>query len=188
MLTNDQLIADAGAYGDFLLARSEVTGSAISTIGYCLGGRMSLVAAGALGRTIAAAASFHGGRLAIDGDPSSPHLSPGRTTATLYVAGAKEDNSFRRAGRAPNRSLLLPIMELQCRQPDAEADARADVMISVASTATRPGSGLCSQPELRGQGTGQRSTTSTRLTSQPPESATSRAAPNCLSWLRARHG
>ena len=71
-----------------------MTGSAIGTTGYCLGGRMSLIAAGGLGRKIAAAASFHGGRLAVAGDPSSPHLSADRITATVYMAGAKDDGSF----------------------------------------------------------------------------------------------
>src|SRR5215475_6742169 len=93
-LTNDAIIADAGAYADFLLARPEVSGSAIGTTGYCLGGRMSLIAAGGLGRTIAAAASFHGGRLAVADDSSSPHLSADRISATVYVAGAVDDNSF----------------------------------------------------------------------------------------------
>jgi carboxymethylenebutenolidase len=94
VLTSDRIIADSGAYADFLLARPEVRGSAIGTTGYCLGGHMSLVAAGGLGRTIAAAASFHGGRLAVAGDPSSPHLSADRITGTVYVAGAIEDDSF----------------------------------------------------------------------------------------------
>jgi carboxymethylenebutenolidase len=93
-LTNDAVVADAGAYGDFLLARPEVTGSAIGTTGYCLGGRMSLVAATGLGHKIAAAASFHGGRLAVADDPSSPHLAADRITATVYVAGAQDDGSF----------------------------------------------------------------------------------------------
>jgi carboxymethylenebutenolidase len=93
-LTNEAIIADAGAYGDFLLARPEVTGSATGTTGYCLGGRMSLIAATGLGHKIAAAASFHGGRLAVEGDPSSPHLGADRITATVYVAGAQDDGSF----------------------------------------------------------------------------------------------
>jgi len=93
-LTNDAIIADAGAYADFLLARPEVSGSAIGTTGYCLGGRMSLIAAGGLGRTIAAAASFHGGRLAVADDSASPHLLADRITATVYVAGAIKDGSF----------------------------------------------------------------------------------------------
>ena len=94
VLTNDAIIADSGAYAEFLLARPEVRGSAIGTTGYCLGGRMSLIAAGGLGRTIAAAASFHGGRLAVAGDPASPHLLADRITATVYVADAVGDNSF----------------------------------------------------------------------------------------------
>jgi carboxymethylenebutenolidase len=94
VLTNDRIIADAGAYADFLLGRPEVTGSAIGTTGYCLGGRMSLIAATGLGGTIAAAASFHGGRLAVADDPSSPHLSADRITATVDVAGAQDDATF----------------------------------------------------------------------------------------------
>jgi carboxymethylenebutenolidase len=94
VLTNDRVIADSGAYADFLLARPEVSGSSIGTTGYCLGGRMSLIAAEGLGGKIAAAASFHGGRLAVAGDPSSLHLSADRITATVYVAGAIDDDSF----------------------------------------------------------------------------------------------
>jgi carboxymethylenebutenolidase len=52
-LTNEAIIADASPYGDFLLARPEVTGPAIGTTGYCLGGRMSLIAATGLGHEIA---------------------------------------------------------------------------------------------------------------------------------------
>jgi carboxymethylenebutenolidase len=94
VLTNDRVVADAGACADFLLARPEVTGSAIGTTGYCIGGRMSLVAAGGLGDRIGAAASFHGGRLAVEDDPASPHLAANGITATVYVAGAVDDRSF----------------------------------------------------------------------------------------------
>ena len=94
VLSNDRVIADSGAYAEFLLARPEVRGSAIGITGYCLGGRMALIAAGGLGRTIAAAASFHGGRLAVAGDPASPHLLADRITAAVYVAGATDDDSF----------------------------------------------------------------------------------------------
>jgi len=50
VLTNDRIIGDARAYADYLLARPEVTGSAIGTTGDCLGGRMSLIAATGLGQ------------------------------------------------------------------------------------------------------------------------------------------
>jgi carboxymethylenebutenolidase len=93
-LTNDRIIADAGSYAEFLLARPEVTGPAVGCTGYCLGGRMSMVAAGGLGSTLAAAASFHGGRLAVADDPNSPHLAADRIAAVIYVGGAHDDNSF----------------------------------------------------------------------------------------------
>jgi carboxymethylenebutenolidase len=50
-------VAGAGAYADLLLGQPEVSGAAIGATGYCLGGRMSMIAAGGLGSTIAAAAS-----------------------------------------------------------------------------------------------------------------------------------
>jgi carboxymethylenebutenolidase len=93
-LTNDRIAADAAAYIDFLLARPEVRGAGVGTTGYCMGGRMSMVAAGALGTKITAAASFHGGRIAVEDDPTSPHLKADQITATVYVAGAIEDGSF----------------------------------------------------------------------------------------------
>jgi carboxymethylenebutenolidase len=93
-LTNERVIADADAYASFLLARPEVSGTAIGTTGYCAGGRMSLVAAGGLGDTIAAAASFHAARVAFPDDPSSPHLAADRIRAAVYVAGAIDDNGF----------------------------------------------------------------------------------------------
>ena len=93
-LTNDRIAADATAYADFLLARPEVRGAAVGTTGYCMGGRMSMVAAGSLGPKVGAAASFHGGRIAVEGDPNSPHLAAGQISAVVYVAGAIEDGSF----------------------------------------------------------------------------------------------
>lgn len=93
-LTNERIIADTEAYTSFLLNRPEVSGNAIGTTGYCMGGRMSMVAAGGLGGKIAAAASFHGGRIAVDGDPASPHQAADKIKAVVYVAGAIEDGSY----------------------------------------------------------------------------------------------
>ena len=93
-LTNERVIADADAYADFLLARPEVSGSGIGTVGYCLGGRMAMIAAGAIGDKVAATASFHGGRLAVADDANSPHLAADRIAGSVYVAGAIEDGSF----------------------------------------------------------------------------------------------
>ena len=93
-LTTERISGDARAYAEFLLARPEVAGPAVGTTGYCLGGRMSMIAAGALGATVGAAASFHGGRIAVADDPASPHLAADRIAAVVYVAGARDDNAF----------------------------------------------------------------------------------------------
>jgi len=93
-LSNERITADADAYADFLLARPEVRGSAIGTTGYCMGGRMSIVAAGGIGDKIAAAASFHAARVALPDDPNSPHLAADRIRAAVYVAGSIEDPGF----------------------------------------------------------------------------------------------
>lgn len=93
-LGNEQIIADARAYVDFLLARPEVRGSAVGTTGYCMGGRMSLLAAGGTGEKIAAAASFHAARVALPDDPNSPHLAADQIRARVYVAGSIEDQGF----------------------------------------------------------------------------------------------
>ena len=73
-LTNDKIVADAGAFLDFLAGRPEVTGDGVGTTGYCMGGRASMIVAGSHPERVAAAASFHGGRLAVEDDPTSPHL------------------------------------------------------------------------------------------------------------------
>jgi carboxymethylenebutenolidase len=93
-LTNERVIADAGDYADFLLARPEVRGPAIGAHGYCMGGRMTMVAAGGIGDKMAAAASFHAAGVAVPGDPSSPHLAADKFRAAVYVAGAIDDGGF----------------------------------------------------------------------------------------------
>jgi carboxymethylenebutenolidase len=101
-LTRDRIVADAGAYLDYLLSRPEVVGSTAGTTGYCMGGRLSLITAGAHPDKVGAAASFHGGRIAVEDDPESPHLAANRISATVYVAGAEDDGSF-----TPEQARLL---------------------------------------------------------------------------------
>jgi carboxymethylenebutenolidase len=93
-LTSERIVADARAYLDFLLSRPEVSGPAVGTTGYCMGGRLSLITAESHPDRVAAAASFHGGRLAVADDPGSPHRSADRIRAAVYVAGATDDPSF----------------------------------------------------------------------------------------------
>lgn len=84
------------ALDDVPAARSDQVG----TTGYCMGGRMSFIVAGAFPDRIAAAASFHGGRLAVEDDPSSPHTQAGRIQARLYFGVADEDGSCTPADQA----------------------------------------------------------------------------------------
>lgn len=92
-LTGPRIAADAGAWLDFLAARPEVSGDAVGTTGYCMGGRMSLQVAGLYPDRVAAAASFHGGHLAVVDDPESPvHLAE-RVRATVLVAPAQNDDA-----------------------------------------------------------------------------------------------
>jgi carboxymethylenebutenolidase len=93
-LTNERVIADADAYADFLLARPEVRGSAVGMQGYCMGGRLALIAAGGIGDKAAAAASFHAAMVAVPDDPSSPHLGADGIQAAVFVAGASDDDGF----------------------------------------------------------------------------------------------
>ncbi|MFT3775195.1 MAG: dienelactone hydrolase family protein [Minicystis sp.] len=86
-------MSDTRALLDFLAARADVKQPKIGTTGYCMGGGLSLAAAGHFPDRVAAAASFHGGRLATDA-PESPHLLAPRMKARVYVAGAIEDPSF----------------------------------------------------------------------------------------------
>jgi carboxymethylenebutenolidase len=88
-----KIMADVPAFLDVLAARPDVKPGAIGTTGYCMGGLMSLTAAGTYPDRIAAAASFHGGRLATDA-PDSPHLLAPQIKARVYVAGAIEDAMF----------------------------------------------------------------------------------------------
>lgn len=93
-LTSERLAADSAAYIDALLARPETHGTAVGTTGYCVGGKAALIAAGAVGARVAAAASFHGTDLAIPDDPGSPHHHASTMHARVYVAGARGDKYF----------------------------------------------------------------------------------------------
>ncbi|MGH3853073.1 MAG: dienelactone hydrolase family protein [Pseudonocardiaceae bacterium] len=93
-VSNELVVRDAGVFLDFLADRPEVSGTGVGTTGYCMGGRISLIVAGHYPDRVAAAASFHGGRLAVTDDPDSPALLAERIRATVYVAAAENDGNF----------------------------------------------------------------------------------------------
>jgi carboxymethylenebutenolidase len=93
LATPRNVMSDTAAFLDYLAGQADVTAGRIGTTGYCMGGLMSLTAAGTFPARIAAAASYHGGRLATDA-PDSPHLLAPAMKSRVYVAGASDDESF----------------------------------------------------------------------------------------------
>ncbi len=93
-LTSERYLADAETFVTYLQERDDVVDGPVGTTGYCLGGRLSLHVAGHLGERVGAAASFHGGRLAVEGDPDSPHLVATQVRSEVYVGAARDDGSF----------------------------------------------------------------------------------------------
>ncbi len=91
--TAANVMNDTATFLDWLAAQPDVEPGAIGTTGYCMGGRLSLVAAGTFPDRIAAAASYHAGGVATDA-PDSAHLLAPKIKARVYVAGAIEDSTF----------------------------------------------------------------------------------------------
>jgi carboxymethylenebutenolidase len=93
LATQANIMSDTRAFLDHLAAERDVKPGGVGTTGYCMGGLMSLTAAGTYPDRILAAASYHGARLATD-SPDSPHFLAPKMKARVYVAGAIEDASF----------------------------------------------------------------------------------------------
>lgn len=97
--SQDMTRRDSGA---FIAALTDAGASGrIGTVGYCMGGSRAIHAASAYPDRIAAAASFHGGRLASDA-PDSPHRHVATIKGRVYVGSAGVDGSF-----PPEQSALL---------------------------------------------------------------------------------
>ncbi|MFG2133649.1 dienelactone hydrolase family protein [Streptomyces sp. NPDC048751] len=92
-LTNELALRDADAYLRWLADSPLVADGPVALTGYCMGARLSLLTAGTYPERVAAAAGFHGGRLATDG-PDSPHLVAEHVTAELYFGHADADPSL----------------------------------------------------------------------------------------------
>ena len=93
LATPANIMLDTRAFLDYIAAQPDVRPRGVGTTGYCMGGLMSLTAAGTYPDRIVAAASYHGGQLATDA-PDSPHRLAPAIKARVYVAGAVEDRSF----------------------------------------------------------------------------------------------
>ena len=86
-------MSDTGAFLDWLSKQPQAKADKVGTTGYCMGGGLSLRAAGSYPDRVAAAAAFHPGGLATDA-PDSPHLLAPKIKAKVLVAGGDEDASF----------------------------------------------------------------------------------------------
>src|SRR5258708_5117940 len=87
------MMKDTRAYLDYLGSRK------VGVVGYCMGGRIAVVAAETYPDRVAAAAAYHPGGLVTDG-PDSPHLAVSKIAGRVYVGGAMDDASFTDEQRA----------------------------------------------------------------------------------------
>jgi carboxymethylenebutenolidase len=89
-LTREVVMRDTSA----LLARMRldpgVAAGGIGCVGFCMGGRFAMWAAGAFPEDIAAAASLHGGQLGTD-SAESPHRFAARFRCEVYLGFASDD-------------------------------------------------------------------------------------------------
>jgi carboxymethylenebutenolidase len=89
----DKCMRDTRAYLDHFAGNKQVKPGKVGANGYCMGGRMAVVAAETYPDKLAAVAAYHPGGLVSD-TPDSPHLHVNKIKARVYVGGAKNDQSF----------------------------------------------------------------------------------------------
>lgn len=92
-VTPEAMERDGAAYVDSLLSQTGVARGSVGVVGFCFTGAFALRTAAVRPDVVAAAASFHGGRL-FTGDPSSPHMSLPRVRARLCFGHARDDKSM----------------------------------------------------------------------------------------------
>jgi len=121
-LTPQINVADATAFVSWLDAQSVVDKSRkIGTMGYCMGGPITMRTAAAIPDRIGAGASFHGGGLVTD-TPDSPHLLVPRMRAQYLFAVAANDDT-----QEPNAKNVLRETFAQAGLP-AEIEVYTDTL------------------------------------------------------------
>jgi carboxymethylenebutenolidase len=96
--TSDRMMRDTAAMLDFISSQTNVVHGAVGTTGYCMGGRIAMLAAGTFPDQFAADGLLHSGGLATD-KPDSPHLLASKVRARLYIGVAAIDHGFSDAER-----------------------------------------------------------------------------------------
>jgi carboxymethylenebutenolidase len=97
--TSKATLGDLGVLLDAIAQHDDAADGPVGVVGYCMGGRLALLAAGTFGDRIGIMASYHGGGMATD-TPASPHHLAPQIKAKVYVAGATADNNFDDAQKA----------------------------------------------------------------------------------------
>lgn len=96
------LVRDIGVFVDRLGA------APIGVTGYCMGGRLALLAASTYPDRFAAVAAYHPGNVVTDA-ADSPHLGVGRIRATVYIGAATDDPTFTPEQRATLDGALAKV-------------------------------------------------------------------------------
>jgi carboxymethylenebutenolidase len=89
-VTRDVVLADTRSVLERMDAEPLVARTGKGCIGFCMGGRLALWAAGAFPEHFAAAASLHGGQLGSEAD-DSPHRYAKRLRCEVYLGFASDD-------------------------------------------------------------------------------------------------
>jgi carboxymethylenebutenolidase len=90
--TAEAMLGDLPAFLDALGA------APCAITGYCMGGRLALVAAARHPERVSVVAAYHPGRLVTD-DDDSPHRELGRIRARVYIGAASDDPTLTDAQR-----------------------------------------------------------------------------------------
>lgn len=96
-LTPERARRDIPAY--LAALREHADGAEVATVGYCMGARLAVRAAG-VDDDVVAVAGFHGAALAVEDDPDSPHLLVSGTHAEYVFGHADGDRSMDEAAVA----------------------------------------------------------------------------------------
>jgi carboxymethylenebutenolidase len=89
-LSNAMVVNDCRAMLGTAADDPAANAASVGTVGYCMSGPFTIMAAAAIPNQIKAAASIHGVRLAVDAD-ASPHRHLGAVAGEVYVACAETD-------------------------------------------------------------------------------------------------
>jgi carboxymethylenebutenolidase len=108
-MRNERVMADTKALLEYLDGDSLVKGGHKGTIGYCMGGRFSILAAEHFPETFAATTSLFGTRLITD-NADSPHLKLDRIRGELYCGFAEHDPSM----PLPTVDKFKQLLEANC--------------------------------------------------------------------------